>query len=285
VDFQTLSIKIARSENLPVLPTVVLRILQLYNDPNISAKGLEQLIQQDAALSAKVLRVASSSLYGSSCESIARAITLMGMNQIRQLAVTLAYQQFMTTKAFVPSFDRMIFWQHCKASSIAARELMARVSPIKSDEAILAGLLHDIGILAMERFAPLELDQAIRNATQKSIPLAQSERETIGFDHLQIGEVIAEKWKLPNSLKTAIRYHDDPFQVSKDAEFALITSAANSLAYELGYPSLFCVPPEREDRSVIDSLGIPSQTIDRILEVIKIEVDVADQDLGSRRAS
>jgi HD-like signal output (HDOD) protein len=286
MDFRTLAIRIARSENVPVLPTVVLKILKMYGADEATPKSLEQVIIHDAGFAAKVLRVASSSLYGGTPVSdVQRAISVIGLNQLRHITISLAYQEFMTTRGSVPSFDRIIFWQHCLATGVASRELMRLVNDINSDEAYIAGLTHDIGILALERFSPVQLDQSIRTAAAKAIPLADVEMRLHGFTHAQVGGILADSWKLSKQIANSVRFHDCPYEDTETPEMSLVVAAGNQIAYEMGYPSVACVPGNESLLDIVDKLELKPESIERVKRCVKTEVDMADHEFGSRRAA
>lgn len=286
MDFRTLAIRIARSENVPVLPTVVLKILKMYGADEATPKSLEQVIIHDAGFAAKVLRVASSSLYGNTpVNDVQRAISVIGLNQLKQITISLAYQEFMTTRGSVASFDRIIFWQHCLASGVASRELMRLIDDINSDEAYIAGLTHDIGILALERFAPVQLDQSIRTAAAKALPLAQVELHLHGFTHAQVGGVLADSWKLSKQIANSVRFHDSPYEDTETPQMSLVVAAGNQIAYELGYPSVACVPGNEELIDLVEKLGLRPESLERVKKCVKSEVDMADHEFGSRRAA
>lgn len=286
MDFRTLAIRISRSENVPVLPTVVLKILKMYGEEVATPKALEQVIIHDAGFAAKVLRVASSALYGGNpCTDVQRAISVIGLNQLKQITISLAYQEFMTTRGSVASFDRIIFWQHCLASAVASREIMRYINDVNSDDAYIAGLTHDIGILALERFSPIQLDQSIRTAASKARPLAEIEMRLHGFTHAQVGGVLAKSWKLSRQIANSVEFHDDPYEDKETPEMSLAVAAGNQMAYEMGYPSVACVPGSEELMDLISKLGISESSLDRIRKCVKAEVDAADCEFGSRRAA
>ena len=124
MDLHQLSLKIARSENLPVLSNVVTQVLKLADDPNASPRTLEKIIERDPALTAKSLRVSNSSYYGmSQVTSIGRAISVLGMNTIRSLVIGVAYQQILGARTVAQKFDKMLFWKHSLAVAVVASPL------------------------------------------------------------------------------------------------------------------------------------------------------------------
>jgi len=286
VDIQLLALKISRSENLPVLPTVVVQILKLYEDPNISARRLEHIIEQDPAMSAKVLRVAGSSMYGlRSVNTVKLALSVMGMNTLRSIAISLAYQQILSGKGLRPAFDHLAFWRHSLAVGIGARGLMRHINMGLDEEMYVAGLMHGIGILTMDRFAQPELINAVRAANINRIPLRQAELTINGFDHCQVGGILAEKWKLTPMMTNVIKYYDNPEEDLVTYETTIVAAAANHLAYHCGFPAMPGVPGNENGPAYLASLGLEQDKIDAISTQIMVEVDVADETMGSARAA
>jgi HD-like signal output (HDOD) protein len=122
VDLRSLEIKISRSENLPVLPEHVSQILKLVDKPYVSPSVMEAIVQRDAAVTAKILRVANSPFYGlTPCTSISRAMHSLGANQVRSLVIGVAYQQAIGTRSGSRLLDKHALWQHSLATAVAAR--------------------------------------------------------------------------------------------------------------------------------------------------------------------
>lgn len=286
MDLQLLILKISRSENLPVLPTVVVQILKLYEDPNISSRSLEHIIEQDPAMAAKVLRVAGSSMYGmKSVTTVNRALSVLGMNTLRSIAISLAYQQILSGKQVRPAFDHLALWRHSLAVGIGARGLMRHVNIGLAEEMYVAGLMHDIGILTMDRFAQPELVKAVQTATAKRIPLREAELMVNGFDHCQVGGYLADKWKLTPMMANVIKYHDTPEEDDVTTQSTVVSAAANHLAYRCGFPAMPGLPGCENGEGYLASLGLEQEKIDAVCTQIMVEVDSADEAMGGARAA
>ena len=219
MDLGSLAIKLARSENLPVLPQVVSSVLRLADDPDASPKEMERIIERDPGITAKILRVANSAYYGmSQCPTIGRAVTALGMNTIRSLVVGVAYQQVISGREMAAHYSKLEFWRHSLAVAAACRILGKMKMPAHAEELYGAGMMHDVGMLVMDRFCPEEFDAAIKTAQGESIPLHDAEIMMYGFDHTEVGEILAEKWGLSAIMKNAIRYHHTPYEDADHAE-------------------------------------------------------------------
>lgn len=276
VELESLAIKIARSENLPVLPQVATAVLKLADDPNASARNLEKLIERDPALAAKTLRVANSSYYGlSNVSTIARAISILGLNTIRSLVVSVSYQQMLSGRMSAKNFDKVEFWGHSLAVATSARILGKMQRPDKAEELYIAGMMHDVGWLVLDRFYPSELEEAIRIATTEKVPMCVAETRLLGFDHGLVGGLLADKWGLPDSLQHAIKFHHSVSADGENAELTSIVSMADFLAHSSGLGS--CTPSETVvvDETAKTMLDLPDQQLQVVAEVMNQEVQRA----------
>jgi HD-like signal output (HDOD) protein len=238
VELQSLAIKIARSDNLPVLSQVASALLRLVDEPNSSAKLLAQSIEQDPAISAKLLRVANSAYYGhQNVSSISTAVQLLGMTSIRAMVVGIAYQQVSCGQTVSSSFSNLDFWEHSLAVAIASRLIAKSKLPEQMEELYLAGLIHDVGMLVLDRFLPHKFDLAIQTAFSRGITLHQAETEVLGYAHDEVGGLLAEKWSLSERLITMIRYHHSPTGAGDLTLHCQIIAAGDAIARLSGYPN------------------------------------------------
>lgn len=276
VELESLSIKVARSENLPVLPQVATVVLRLADDPNASARNLEKLIERDPALAAKTLRVANSSYYGlSNVATVARAISILGMNTIRSLVISVSYQQMISGRVSAKHFDKVAFWSHSLAVATAARILGKMQIPEKAEELYIAGMTHDVGYLVLDRFYPAELDEAIQMAQAEGISVCEAENKLYGFDHGVVGGLLAQKWGLPKPLEDAIRYHHRVTEDGENQLLSAIISTADFLAHQNGLTN--SSPPDavKQDPVAAEKLGLPEQQLHVVSEVMMQEVQKA----------
>ncbi len=286
VELESLAIKIARSENLPVLPQVASAVLRLADDPNASARNLEKLIERDPALAAKTLRVANSSYYGlSNVSTIARAISILGLNTIRSLVISVSYQQMISGRISAKNFDKVGFWSHSLAVATAARILGKMQRPEKAEELYIAGMMHDVGWLVLDRFDPGDLEEAIRVSHAETIPMHVSEERLLGFDHGIVGGLLAEKWGLPAPLNSAIRYHHNVAADDTYTDMTAIISMADYLAHASGLGSCTpsqCVQPDPHAKQLLD---LPEQQLQVVGEVMLQEVQRAQSAFHVQQAA
>lgn len=265
----------ARSENLSVLPQAVSTILRLADDPNVSQRELEKAFESDPAIAAKILRVANSAFYGGNgIPTIGRAITFLGISAIRSLVVGVAFQQAAGVKSQAKKFDKIAFWRHSLASAIAARILGKLRMPASSEELYCTAMLHDIGLLVLERFMPQQLDQAIEKSQRAEIPLHIAEKEVMGFDHAEVGGLLAKRWGLSPICENGIRYNLDPSQDKEYFDTTVLITWADYFACETGH---LCQTPLQPVLSTeaLSALEIPEDQIPVIHQVVITEVEKA----------
>jgi len=218
---------------LTSLPEVSIKVNQMVDDPDCSVNEIGKVISQDPALSAQLLRIANSPFYGfgSTIDSISRAVTILGTQQIRDLVFSTT-----ATKAFEGIPNEIIsvddFWHHSLYCGLLARELAKQNHKAQGEMLFTAGLLHDIGHLVMFNRIPELAHKAIIHTIEPDVDLElfQSEREIIGFDHAQVGGRLAEIWQLPKNLVECVMYHHEPERAEDFPDEVLLIYIANKIA-------------------------------------------------------
>lgn len=216
----------------PALPEVLARLIQELNNEQLNLADLSGLILHDAAISMKILAVANSSFYNRRTQvtSVHQGISLIGLKMVRMLAISASMHQFLLqTSGMSPaSFGR--YWQHALLTAGLAKSLAAATAYPNPDEAYLAGLLHDIGQMALWSSQPEAYGKLLARHHDDEA-LIGAEIKTFGIDHCELGAVLAERWQLEPLLADAIRYHHAPADSAAAAtELVRIVNAANALS-------------------------------------------------------
>jgi len=281
VDLKSLEIKVSRSENLPVLPQIVSQVLKLADNPEAAPRDMERIIDRDAAITAKVLRVANSSYYGvSNCASTGRAISMLGMNTVRSLVVGIAYQQIIAGRSFSSHFNKLEFWRHSLGVATAARILGKLKVPMQTEELYVAGMMHDVGLLVLDRFHPLELDKTVKFAMEEQMALHQAEQLMFGFDHTQVGAMLADRWNMTKTIADAVRYHHDPRSSDESMLPTTIIAIANLLAHQCGLTNNVPGQPNEIPEDWLEILGLPFEQLEVIKNVTAQEIARAEEAFG-----
>lgn len=200
------------SKELPVFPKVVHEILSTIDDPESNLKVLAGYIQHDPVVSARVIcmaNAAASQRGGDGCiNNVFAATSMIGMARVRELALMSALNRFV--KAINVESDHS-FWEHSVIVGVCSEELANTCDlKVSSAEALIAGLLHDVGQLWLMRFQRQQSGAAWMAALQNNIDIERAECHRFGVGHPLIGAWLAESWQLPMSIINAIRGHHAP---------------------------------------------------------------------------
>ncbi len=209
---------------LPSLPEVALRVRKAAQDENAPAAEIARLIALDPALAARLLRVANSAFYrGSrSVDNLQMAVARLGNQAVRSLVASLAMQQLFQTPSTALKAPMKDLWVHSTEVATLASALAARFTKLNPDDALLAGLLHDIGVLPIlaraEDFPEIALDPAHLD-------------ETINRLHTVIGKLVLEAWDFPPQLVAVAMEHEDLGRYSAEVDYVDVVLVANLHSY------------------------------------------------------
>lgn len=200
--------RIWSSSQLPTLPGVAAKLLELIKDPETEMRQVVEVISSDPAISAKMLKAANSSFFGLSSEvrTIDRAVPLLGTTVATSLALSFSLTDEAMSRGLAADHYQA-YWRLSIVQACAAEVLALRYQPAQAGEYFLCGLLLDLGRLAMLKTIPREYLGFLSNPANQLKPLAESERAEFGFCHVEIGSKLMEHWKLPSTLVEASRLH------------------------------------------------------------------------------
>ncbi|WP_305805816.1 GGDEF domain-containing protein [Stenotrophomonas sp. YIM B06876] len=207
-----LTTALALCRDLPSPPGVALRIIELAQDPETDIATAADVIALDMALSARMLRIANSPLYASRrrIENLGQALTMLGLNATLQLALGFSVARALRD-GFPAGDSHEKTWRRSILCALAARFLGSACGVRRSEELMLAGLLQDIGILAMLQLQPEPYCDLVASARSNEELLAR-EQALLQCNHAAIGAQIAEQWNLPRYLVDAIATSEPPRQ-------------------------------------------------------------------------
>jgi HD-like signal output (HDOD) protein len=197
---------------LPPLPTVLNQLLRMLNDSNCTSGQIAAIIEKDAVLSGSVLRCVNSAYYGlpSRVSSIRHSVTLLGFATVRNLALAFSMRQ-MLAKPKMPS--KRIFAdysQHSLGCAIMTQFLAHYTRTQDPEAAFAAGLFHDIGKLLMFTTLPEMIPVVLEHWEEGEGSFEDTERELLHVTHSELSGIVLDKWKLPQPIRDACRYHHDP---------------------------------------------------------------------------
>lgn len=264
----TLDKLIDRSGKLGTLPAIVHRIFDVMDNPSSTAIQIGRIINEDPALTARLLKLVNSPFYGfvSKVDTVYRAIALIGHRELRSVVLATS-----AIKAFdgIPAdlVDMEAFWKRSLNTAVVARVLAAFRREKEIERYFIAGLLHDIGSLLLYLQLPEQQAQAIVNHHTRNIPLWQAEKDLFGFDHAEVGGELLKKWNLPPLLCQSVRFHLYPEQAPEANQSSawLVHLAWQIVRHHVDRDSL--LPEEAEvDAAVWQANELSPDVLPQILE-------------------
>ena len=267
----------ARIGEIATLPAAAEKVLRITADENGDADKLREAIQGDPVLVARLLRRLNSSYYALSnkvCD-LKTAINLLGFREIRNLVLMGCVSRLFEGGTVHGTYRRENLWTHSVAVAVAAR-LTARVcGRAGCEEAYIAGLLHDLGLILLDQTLRRHFHR-ILDSIDEETPTHLVEARQLSFDHALLGGFVGQKWNFPDCVVDAITFHHEPASYSgPHRELVNIVAVANYLCSRSGVTSLGIhnVPPPPED--VYQALGLDQVTLAIIWEQLDTALETA----------
>ncbi len=206
--------RVRQCPSLPTLPTIAMQVLDLTQRVDVDIAEIARLISKDAALSSKILRTVNSSFYGRSqhVSTISHSLVILGLQSVKTLVLGFSLVSNLS-KGQSKGFKHLSYWKRSIYAATAARTMAARINMVQQEEAFLAGLLMDIGMLVLDTVLADEYGMLHAN-TKTHTELLAIELDTLKTSHAQVGGVLAAQWKLPPLLAIPIASHHSPDDVT-----------------------------------------------------------------------
>ncbi len=267
-------------DSMPSLSITVAKILEVTRNPQVTAKDLNKVINLDPVLMGRVLKLVNSAYYGLSNKvtSLVTAIIMLGINTIKNLALSTAVLGKMKQKSQFKSLNVDGFWRHSIGVGVASKLIAEKIGIVSNlrEEFFISGLLHDIGKIPLNDIFSETYVTAIRSADIKKVTLLQTELENLGTTHTDVGKMIAEKWHLSDETSDAILYHHDPNQVTGDT-YKVVAAVYIANLYcnlnEIGFAGNRFSGDI--DANILDMIGITENYLDDLFDTISAEIEKA----------
>ncbi|MBF0303577.1 MAG: HDOD domain-containing protein [Desulfamplus sp.] len=220
---------------LPSLPVVVNKILDVASDENTTIDQLAEIISYDQGMTNKLLRLANSVYYGQRTEvdSVRRAIAVIGFDEIIGIALGMNVLSSLTDKESGLSLDMKALWIHSIGCATAAKEIAAKIHPEISGKIFIPGLLHDMGKIILAVYFKDDYRKVRALAIEQQQPLFRVERTIFDLDHAVLSGLLMKRWQFPDHILYPSRYHHNPAACpSAYQEYALIINLANYICHK-----------------------------------------------------
>lgn len=201
-------------KNLPTLPGIVAKLSKMAENPDTTAAQMGQVIGKDHILAAKLLKLVNSAFYGfpQRISSLSSAIILLGFNVIKSLIISASIFEIMEDQD-------VELWQHSLGCAVVCNVLAKRLGVSDPEEVSTAGLIHDIGKVAIKMELPQQYAEMNTIVKERQVPRRVAEMEVLEIDHAEVGSWLAKNWNLPNKLVEPVAFHHDPTK-AKEAKLA-----------------------------------------------------------------
>ena len=277
---QLIKTALAKIGEIATLPEVTAKIISVVDDPKSTARDLHMIIKNDPALATKILKVVNSAFYGlpGQVSDLDRAIVLLSLSAVKNIAISASISRLFTAEKIAENFSARDIWKHSVAVAVATRQFCCLIGKKAfAEEAFLAGLIHDLGLLVERQAFPDELGQVIRTALKDERPFCEIEDEIIGTNHQALGAALAAKWKFPRGLQVAIGYHHNVTNLAEEHRLlpTIIYVADVMCAYEkVGFP--LTAQNQPLDDTLLASVGLTETDFHAVREGLAEQIEAAE---------
>jgi len=251
-------------KNLPTLPGIVAKLGKMAENPDTTTEQMGRVISKDHILASKLLKLVNSAFYGfpQRISSLNSAIILLGFNVIKSLIISASIFEVMEAQD-------VELWEHSLGCAVVCNVLARHLGVKDPEEISTAGLIHDIGKVAIKMELPREYEKITVLSQKKKISRLEAEREILGLDHSEVGSWLAKSWNLPNKLVEPIACHHDPHLAKEEQQASAIVHFANIMIRGLGYGHAgdIWVPPLNNKAWKL--LGLAPADIDPLLREVE----------------
>ncbi len=270
---------IAEVGEIATLPEVTVKIIQIVENPKSTARDLHEVIRNDPALAARILKVVNSAFYGlpGQISSTDRAIVLLGLSAVKNIAIAASMTRLFQGGGKIEGFTAMELWRHSIAVAVASRLITAAQGKPSVEESFLAGLIHDLGLLVERQVYPRKLADVIARFQTEGTSFVAMEEEVIGADHQAFGMALASKWRFPRALCTAIGYHHKATTLAaENRELPTLVHLADVLACQASIGFGATATGEEVDDQALEVLGLTPEAVEDIREQLPEQVQTAE---------
>ena len=276
---QVVQSAIQEISHIATLPEVTMKIIQLVEDPDSTAQDLNKVISNDPALGARILKVVNSAFYGlpGQIGSINRAIVLLGLNAVKNIAIAASLAKLFRGGKIAENFDARDLWMNSIASATATRLLAQKIGLGLPDEAFLAGLIHDLGIMVeIQARRPQFVEVLDRINNDPTCTMRQAEQEILGATHEQFGQGLCKLWKFPANFQNVTGFHHRPTELERDQRsLTSLVFLADVITKRLGMGFTAGTETSEIDPAMLEELKLTEAAILEVCEQLPEAIEEA----------
>ena len=261
---------IQRSSQIATLPAVAVQIIRLCEDPESTIEDLNNIVVGDPVLGVRILKLVNSAYYGMTgqIKTIKHAILLLGLRSVKNVVIAASLVKLSRHGKVGSRFSADDLWQHSIAVATGARILAQHSNYVSPDEAFLAGLIHDIGIvIEMQTFGAPFVKMIDALDADETLTFRKAEETELGASHETFGAGLCRAWNLPSSLQFATGYHHRPWELPEEhRRLPAIVHIADILAAKGGLGYTRTVESDSVDPLVLGYLNLREAHLERVVE-------------------
>ena len=285
---QVVSAAIREISHIATLPEITLKIVELVEDPKSTAQDLHKVISNDPALCSRILKVVNSSFYGlpGQIGSINRAIVMLGLNAVKNIAIAASLAKLFRGGDLTPTFSARDLWNHSTAVAATCKLLADTLKLGFADEAFLAGLIHDIGVMVEMQYDRNKLIEVFERVGGEGSGaptenMLDVETAIFGANHQDFGAGLAEKWKFPQSFRLVTGFHHRPLELPREQRtLAALVYVADRLASEAAKGFRQDLPTLDIDPQVCEDIQLSPERLEDLRKKLPEHLKNAVQVLG-----
>ena len=264
-----------KMEDLPSMPQIVIKAHEVMANPNAGINDLVRLFEKDQSFVTKVLRLGNSAYYGmgGKIATVKHAAVLLGQKTLGEVITMAGISNLMGRELNGYGFDSGDLWRHSLAVGFGAKFLADRVKPNLSNDAFVAGLIHDAGKIVLDQYVLERKDEVKTFMAVGEHTFLDAEKKLLGLDHSEIAGNICKKWIIPDSITQAIRWHHSPSR-SGGNEMALFLHVADYFAKMSGIGTSINDLSYQMEEDAFESLGFLEEELDFLLVDVMESVEL-----------
>ena len=265
---------ISKMQDIKSFPQFVLETMRKLNDPESNASDVAKSLSRDEGLVLRILKLANSAAYGMSrnISNISEAIALLGYKSVSNIVLAATVYSAMDKGLSGYALDRGELWRHSLMVAYTSRYLAQLTEAVPAEDAYVGGLLHDIGKVVLNDYVRFGYGIIVKMVEEKHIPFTEAEWQVLGFDHAMIGDILVEKWGMPEGYHIAVAYHHKPNELPEDKKqfqpLLDVVTVANNICLMLGIGlgadglQAYMFPETIERLGITNFEGLLSEMID-----------------------
>jgi HD-like signal output (HDOD) protein len=214
-------------DDLPTIPVVATKVLQLLDDPDISVDDIADLMLTDQVMTARVMKLLNSPVYKPTQEisSLKRALVYLGLRHIRELVLTTSVINAFDAES--GALELNSFWEHSFGVGMVSKIIARKAGYQDLEKAYISGILHDLGEVFLSNFLHDPFMEVLEYVKANPVKLVDAEEKLLGTTHCELGFCMARKWNFPAPYCDVIAYHHDPGQAQADPVLCSIVNLAD----------------------------------------------------------